>query len=106
LNDPTGQRIPRDELLTNIMIYWLTETIVSSIRSYHEGTQDKPITRVDVPSAVAHCTLDAPLPREWAERQVNLKRYTQLEGAGHFAAWEKPELFANDLREFLRDYRK
>lgn len=106
LSDPTGQRIPRDELLTNIMIYWLTETIVSSIRSYHEGAQGKPVTRVDVPSAVAHCTLDAPLPREWAERHVNLKRYTQLEGAGHFAAWEKPELFANDLREFLRSYRK
>jgi epoxide hydrolase len=106
LSDPAGQRIPRDELLTNIMIYWLTETIVSSVRSYHEGAQGKPLTRGDVPAAVAHCTLDAPLPREWAERHVNLQRYTQLEGAGHFAAWEKPELFASDLREFLRDYRK
>jgi epoxide hydrolase len=106
LSDPVEQRISRDELLTNIMIYWLTETIGSSIRSYHEGAQSKPINRVDVPSAVAHCTLDAPLPREWAERHVNLKRYTQLEGAGHFAAWEKPELFATDLHEFLRNYRK
>lgn len=106
LNDPTEQRIPRDELLTNIMIYWLTETIVSSICSYHESAQSQPVPRVDVDSAVVHCTLDAPLPREWAERQVNLKRYTQLEGVGHFAAWEKPELFANDLREFLRNYRK
>lgn len=106
LNDPTEQRISRDELLTNIMIYWLTETIVSSVCSYHECAQGEPIKRVDISSAVSHCTLDAPLPHEWAERHVNLKCYTQLEGAGHFAAWEKPELFANDLREFLRDYGK
>jgi pimeloyl-ACP methyl ester carboxylesterase len=107
LNDPTGQRITRDELLTNIMIYWLSETIASSVRSYHAGAQaqGEPATRVEVPSAVAHCTLDAPLPRDWAQRHVNLKRYTELEGAGHFAAWEKPELFASDLRDFLRDYR-
>lgn len=109
LGDPTGQRIQRDELLTNIMIYWVTETITSSIRSYLESAQGesvlKPGMRVDVPAAVAHCTLDAPLPKEWAERNVNLQQYTELDGVGHFAAWEKPELYTNDLRAFFRQYR-
>lgn len=96
------KRFSRDELLTNIMIYWVTETISSSVRSYYEGAQAespmKPGERVEVPTAVAHCAFDAPLPREWAERSVNLKRFTEVPG-GHFAAWEEPELFANDLRE-------
>lgn len=109
LSDESGKRISRDELLTNIMIYWVTETIASSLRSYYEGAQAQPLMkpgdRVEVPSAVAHCQLDAPLPREWAERHVNLKHYTDLPGAGHFAAWEKSELYANDVRDFFRQFR-
>ncbi len=98
------KRFSRDELLTNIMIYWVTETIGSSVRSYYESTHAeppmKPDDRVEVPTAVLHPVLDAPLPREWAERNVNLKHYTELPG-GHFAAWEEPEAFANDIRIFF-----
>lgn len=109
LSDETGKRFSLDELLTNIMIYWVTETIASSTRMYYEGAQVespiKPGERVEVPTAVAHCTLDAPLPREWAARQVNLQHYTEFPDTGHFAAWEQPELFADDLREFFRGFR-
>jgi pimeloyl-ACP methyl ester carboxylesterase len=98
-------RLGRDELLTNIMIYWVTETISSSLRSYYESAHASPSApggKPRVPASVAHCLKDAPLPREWAERNVELKRFTALPG-GHFAAWEQPEAFARDLRGFRRE---
>ena len=55
---------------------------------------------------MAHAPWDAPLPREWAERQVNLRQFTDLARGGHFAAWEEPELYARDLQEFLSKLRK
>ena len=66
----------------------------------------KPGDRVEVPTAVAHAPWDAPLPREWAERQVNLRQFTDLARGGHFAAWEEPELYARDLQEFLSKLRQ
>jgi pimeloyl-ACP methyl ester carboxylesterase len=105
------QRLGRDELLTNFMIYWVTETIPSSLRSYYEiahaqssvpGAPGAPGGKAQVPASVAHCVADAPLPREWAERNVDLKRFSTLPG-GHFAAWEEPEAFARDLRGFRRE---
>jgi len=48
--------------------------------------------------------LDAPLPREWAERHVNLQHFSEL-NVGHFAAWEAPEAFAGDLQAFFRQLR-
>jgi len=104
------KRFTRDELLTNIMIYWVTETINSSIRSYYEMAHAAPSPdrgrRSKVPAAVAHMPLDAPLPREWAERNVNLKRFTEMALGGHFSAWEVPELYAKDLQEFFSEFRK
>ncbi|MCC4769135.1 alpha/beta fold hydrolase [Methanosarcina sp. DH2] len=104
------ERFTRDELLTNIMIYWVTETINSSIRVYYEMAHAMPSPdrgkRSSVPAAVAHMPLDAPLPREWAERNVNLKHFTEMPLGGHFAAWEVPELYAKDLQEFFGGFRK
>jgi hypothetical protein len=79
-------RFTKDELLTNIMIYWITETINSSMRMYSENTratfaQNAPtakLVRSQVPAAVASFPADAPFPREWAERNVNLKRWTKM----------------------------
>lgn len=100
------KRLGRDELLTNITLYWVTETIASSLRGYYEGARAQPPfppgRKLRVPSAVAHCSTDAPLPREWAERNVDLKRFSELPG-GHFAAWEEPDAFARDLREFRKE---
>ena len=49
--------------------------------------------------------LDAPVPREWAERKVNVVQFTEFPRGGHFSSWEVPELFADDLRAFVRRLR-
>jgi epoxide hydrolase len=99
-------RISRDELLTNIMIFWLTETIGSSIRVYyanaHAAPSPKAGQRPSVPAGVAHDPHGEPLPREWAERKVNLKHFTVLPRGGHFVAWEAPDLYAADVQDFVR----
>jgi epoxide hydrolase len=102
-------RFSRDELLTNIMIYWVTQTIYSAARAYYEnmhvasgGNLGKSET---VPAAVAHCPYDPPLPREWAARQVNLVHFTEFPRGGHFMAWEEPELYAKDIQDFVRELR-
>src|ERR1051326_4404339 len=60
------QRFSRDELLTNITIYWVTETISSSVRRYAlDARSAAPWQRSEIPAGVAHCPQDAPLPREW-----------------------------------------
>ncbi len=44
--------------------------------------------------------LDAPLPREWADRKVNVVQFTEMAAGSHFSSWEVPELFSADLRAF------
>jgi len=102
-------RFSRDELLTNVMIYWVTATINSAVRAYYAnahvasgGNLGKSTT---VPAAVAHCPYDPPLPREWAARQVNLKHFTEFPRGGHFMAWEEPELYARDVQDFVSELR-
>jgi pimeloyl-ACP methyl ester carboxylesterase len=102
-------RFRRDELLTNVMIYWVTHTMYSAARAYYEnmhvasgGGIGKSAT---VPAAVAHCPYDPPLPREWAARQVNLVHFTDFPRGGHFMAWEEPELYAKDIQDFVRTLR-
>jgi pimeloyl-ACP methyl ester carboxylesterase len=102
-------RFSRDELLTNVMIYWVTQTINSAAHAYYEnlhvasgGNLGKSET---VPAAVAHCPYDPPLPREWAARQVNLVHFTEFPRGGHFMAWEEPELYARDVQDFVRQLR-
>ena len=101
-------RFPADEVLTNVMIYWATETINSAVRTYRENARlvgGTPEKSAAVPAAVVHCPYDPPLPREWAARQVNLVQFTEFPRGGHFTAWEEPELYANDLQGFLRALR-
>jgi pimeloyl-ACP methyl ester carboxylesterase len=101
----------RDELLTNVMIYWVTETIHSSTRLYYES-RERPIAlssnnRVKPPVAVALFPKEIPMPsRELAERGLNLVRWTAMPKGGHFAAMEQPELLAQDVRDFFRPLRK
>jgi pimeloyl-ACP methyl ester carboxylesterase len=104
------RRLGRDVLLTNITLYWVTQTIGSSFRWYYEMANATPKPNADerptVPAAVAHCPWDAPLPREWAERKVNLTHFTDFPRGGHFIAWEEPELYASDIQDFARKLRK
>ena len=71
-------------VLNEDMIYWVTETVNSSMRIYYEnrvhGAQtDNTNPKSDVPAGVAHCPWDAPLPREWAARRTNLIHFSDLE---------------------------
>jgi len=108
VGDEADARFGRDELLTNIMIYWLTETAASSFRVYNRNAMQPPTvkgTSTGVPVAVAS-EVPIPggvrLPREWADRQTsgNVVQFHDMEKAGHFAAWEDPGFFVGDIRQF------
>jgi pimeloyl-ACP methyl ester carboxylesterase len=103
-------RVTKDDLLTNIMLYWVTQTINSSFWLYYEmrhnpwrlGRGEK----IAVPTAVAIFPgeLSVP-PREWAERICNLQQWTPMPSGGHFAALEEPRLLVEDIRKFFRTLR-
>jgi pimeloyl-ACP methyl ester carboxylesterase len=103
-------RFTRDQLLTNVTLYWMTQTIASSFRLYMEGRlaplQFKESDFVTVPTGVARFPLESPFPpRRWVERGYNLQRWTEMPRGGHFAAAEEPELLAQEIRDFFRPYR-
>ena len=103
------RRFTKDELLTNAMIYWVTQTINSANRLYYES-QHHPAApaagRCEVPTGVALFPKDLiPAPRAFAERFFNVRRWTEMPHGGHFAALEAPELLAEDLRTFFRPLR-
>ena len=95
----------KDELLTNITIYWATETIASSFRpywDYRHNPNRRPWEEITVPCGVAIFPRDLSTPpREFAERSYNVQRWTEMPRGGHFAALEQPELLADDIREFF-----
>ena len=99
------KRFSKDELLTNVMIYWVIETITSTARLYYEDArtspQIQPEQHIEVSAGVAIFPKE-PIPvlppRELGERFLRVQRWTQMPGGGHFAAWEEPELLAEDLR--------
>ena len=96
----------KDELLTNISIYWFTETITSSTRIYYENSKtavEKPIEYIDVPTGAAIFPAEIFItPKSWAEASYDLRHWTVMSEGGHFAALQKPQLYLNDLREFFR----
>jgi microsomal epoxide hydrolase len=99
----------KDELLTNVMIYWVTETIESSFNLYYEGARDQePIDLsrpTSVPTGFAIFPKDlVPAPRDWAERFFTVDRWTEMPRGGHFAAMEQPDLLAHDLRAFFANH--
>jgi pimeloyl-ACP methyl ester carboxylesterase len=110
-NGDVESRFTKDELLTNITIYWATETINSSMRLYYEQ-KHYPWTyglneRVEVPCGICFFSPGRKVsPREFVERNYNVKHWTVMPRGGHFAAHEEPELLAEDLRTFFRGLRK
>ena len=98
-----------DDLLDNITLYWLTNTGVSSGRLYWENRagffEAKPIT---IPFAISVFPGELyEAPRSWAERAYphNLLHYKRLDRGGHFAAWEQPQLFSQEMRDSFRSLR-
>ena len=99
--------LTRDELLDNVMLYWLTASGASSARLYWEsfgsfGGGDK----VELPTGVASFPKEIiRSPRRWCEESYNLTHWTTMPKGGHFGAFEQPELFINDLRIFFKTIR-
>jgi len=99
----------REDLLTNVMIYWVTNTIGPSMASYFASARSPSLTpddRVERPVAVAlfpHDIGGIP-PRALAERTLNVQRWTEMPRGGHFAALEEPDLYAHDLVQFFRPF--
>lgn len=96
----------KDELLTNVMIYWVTQTIATSVRMYKaeasaQWGDSKPLQKTDVPAGVSLFPREAQFPKEWAERFVNVASFRKMNEGGHFAALEVPDVFAGELRSFF-----
>jgi microsomal epoxide hydrolase len=104
------RRFSKDELLTNVMIYWVTGAIGSSFWPYyarrHEPWPLPEGERIAVPTAYARFPREIlHPPRHWAERVYDIRRWTEMRAGGHFAALEEPEALAADIRAFFRDLR-
>ena len=107
----------KDELLANVTLYWVTETIDSSFAPYYDITHAGSGTWIkqgikkwrgssDVPAAFAMFPKDlSSPPREWAERFFQVERWTEMPRGGHFAALEESALLVDDIREFFRPLR-
>jgi pimeloyl-ACP methyl ester carboxylesterase len=110
-------RFTKDELLTQVMIYWATESIGPSFLTYYDYANASALTWIKegmkkwtglskVPAAFALFPADISRPpREWAERFFNVRRWTEMPRGGHFAAMEEPELLADDIRTWFRTFR-
>ena len=107
----------KDELLTNVMIYWVTGSIGGAFKPYYDVLHAGPPRWIaeslkqklgsdQVPAAFAIFPRDLTHPpRAWAERFFNVQRWTEFPKGGHFAAMEQPEALAEDIRNFFRPLR-
>ena len=99
--------LTRDELLDNVMVYWVTGTGASSARLYWESLGAfRPDDRVEVPTGVAAFPKEiGRSPRHWCEANYQITRWTTMSRGGHFAAFEQPDLFVDDVRAFFATVR-
>ena len=113
--DDIERRFSKDEILTNVMLYWITQSIGTSFLCYrdfmkpqNEATSDggdadrsrrAPAGFAMFPKEIANA------PREWAERFYDVRHWSEMPAGGHFAAWEEPARLAEDLRAFFRQFR-
>jgi epoxide hydrolase len=108
--DPEGA-LTRDQLLDNLMLYWLPATGASSARLYWESIRQvnewisgSVVDRITAPTGCSIFAHELQRPsRRWAERRFpNIRHWNELDRGGHFAAFEQPELFVDELRAFFR----
>ncbi|HZP45998.1 MAG TPA: epoxide hydrolase [Candidatus Binataceae bacterium] len=106
------RRFSKDDLCTTLSLYWFTESYGTSARYYYEAAHNlwqpshdrMPV--VEAPTGVAVFLKEVMLmPRRWAERYYNLKRWTVMPSGGHFAPMEEPERLVEDIRAFFRTLR-
>lgn len=113
----SDREMTQDEQLTHIMIYWVTESVGTSLLPYYDYANAGALTWIKeglkqmtgpstVPAAFALFPKDiSHPPREWAERFFNVARWTPMPRGGHFAAMEEPEALAEDIRTWFRAFR-
>jgi microsomal epoxide hydrolase len=108
-NGRPDEAVDRDQLLTNVMLYWLTGTAGSSARLYYETARARawsPTARSTVPTGVAVFPREIMPPiRRFAEQSDTIVHWTEFGRGGHFAAMEVPDLLVGDVREFFRPLR-
>jgi epoxide hydrolase len=106
---PFEPAFTKDQVLTNVMIYLVTNTMDTSVWMYR-GREDDPdgVGAITVPTGYASLPREivslAP-PRHVLERNYNLVHYTKMPHGGHFAFWEQPELMVQDVRQFFQKLR-
>lgn len=96
-----------DEMLDNIMLYWLPATAASSGRLYWESMSGFASVKIDMPVGVSIFPKEIFRPsRRWADKHLsNIIHWNELDSGGHFAAWEKPEVFVDEVRTCFRALR-
>jgi epoxide hydrolase len=108
-NGLPDEAVDRDQLLTNVTLYWLTGTAGSSARLYYETARARawgPRGDPAVPTGVAVFPREiAPPVRRFAGQTDNIVHWTEFDRGGHFAAMEVPDLLVGDVREFFRPLR-
>ncbi|TDJ25839.1 MAG: epoxide hydrolase [Gammaproteobacteria bacterium] len=99
--------LTKDEMLDNVMMYWLPETAASSARLYWESFNSGNLDEVAVPTGISVYPKEIfRTSRRWAEkRYTNIIHYNELDKGGHFAAFEQPESFVNEVRTCFRQLR-
>jgi pimeloyl-ACP methyl ester carboxylesterase len=99
--------LSRDELLDNVMLYWVTGSGASSARLYWESFNGfAGPGRVEIPTGVAAFPKEIlPAPRRWCEDAYHITHWTTMPRGGHFAAFEQPTLFVDDIRAFFATVR-
>ena len=104
--DVPEDAVDRDQLLTNVMLYWLTGTASSSARLYYENMHAGFIGRQPgtTPTGVAVFAEDYAI-RRYGERGNNIVHWSEFDRGGHFAAMEAPDLLVGDVRTFFRRFR-
>ena len=99
--------VSADELLDNVTAYWLTNSAASSARLYWESFDNLDLREVHVPSGISIFPKEIFRPSQrWAEKRfTDLRHYNRLEQGGHFAAFEQPEAFVDEVRTAFRSMR-
>jgi pimeloyl-ACP methyl ester carboxylesterase len=99
--------LTRDEMLDDITLYWLTNTAASSARLYWESFESASLDPVAVPTGISVFPKEIFRTSErWARaRFTDLRHFNTLDRGGHFAAWEQPETFVDEVRTFFRTVR-
>jgi pimeloyl-ACP methyl ester carboxylesterase len=91
------------------MIYWVTQTITSSMRLYYEARASEwkllPEEKITVPTGFALSPIEPQVPRKQVEKSHTVTHWKVMPSGGHFAALEEPDILVKDLRKFFRDLR-